>query len=347
MTKTATQLTPDATGDQEAPLLEIHDLGVEFSTNQGVIRALDNIGFTVNRGETLAVLGESGSGKSVTAQAIMGLLPKHSAKITDGAIKYEGTDLVTKPLKYVRELCGTDIAMIFQDPLSSLNPVFTVGYQIMESLRRRQGMKRHDAREYALDLMERVGIPEPKRRFSQYPHQFSGGMRQRIMIAIALTLKPKLLIADEPTTALDVTVQAQIMELLASIQEETQMGMMLITHDLGVVADIADRAVIMYSGRIAETGAIRDMYDNPAHPYTEGLLNSIPSDKEPGERLTPIAGSPPNLLHPPPGCRFAPRCPYAIDECVAAVPDLRVPEGWPEDQAAACIRTEEVMGNDQ
>jgi len=345
VTKTATKSTPILPEQTSAPLLEVRNLGVEFSTARGALRAIDDVSFSVHEGETLAVLGESGSGKSVTAQAIMGLLPKHSAEITDGEIRYEGTDLVQKSLKFVRQLCGTDIAMVFQDPLSSLNPVFTVGYQIAEPLVRRQGMKKREAREIALDLMKRVGIPEPQRRFSQYPHQFSGGMRQRIMIAIALALKPKLLIADEPTTALDVTVQAQIMELLASIQEESKMGMMLITHDLGVVADIANRAVIMYSGRIAETGSIRDMYDNPAHPYTEGLLNSIPSDKKPGERLTPIARSPPNLMNPPPGCRFAPRCPYAVDKCVADVPELRTPQGWPDDQAAACIRSEEVMGD--
>ena len=332
---------PATRADASSPILEVEDLRVEFSTAAGTVRPLEGVSLSVSAGETLAVLGESGSGKSVTAQAIMGLLPKHSGRITGGRILYRGTDLVQQPAKKVRELCGTEIAMIFQDPLSSLNPVFTVGYQIAEPLRRRAGVRRREAREQAISLMERVGIPEPHRRVNDFPHQFSGGMRQRVMIALALALRPALLIADEPTTALDVTVQAQIMSLLAEIQEETGMGMILITHDLGVVADMAQRAAIMYSGRIVETGPIRQVYDYPAHPYTQGLLNSIPGEHK--GRLTPIEGTPPSLLHPPHGCRFAPRCPFAQDACVAAVPPLRQPAGWPDTQRAACIRSEEVL----
>lgn len=343
MTNSSLEHTPAEASEPSAPILEIRDLQVEFQTTAGIVRPLEGVSLAVAPGETLAVLGESGSGKSVTAQAVMGLLPKHSGRITGGQILYRNTDLVPKPIKYVRKLCGKEIAMIFQDPLSSLNPVFTVGYQIAEPLRRRRGLNRRKAREEAIHLMDRVGIPESKHRVDDFPHQFSGGMRQRVMIALALALRPTVLIADEPTTALDVTVQAQIMDLLAEIQEETGMGMVLITHDLGVVAGMAQRAAIMYSGRVIETGPIRDVYDNPAHPYTEGLLHSIPGETE--ARLTPIEGVAPNPLDPPPGCPFAPRCPYAQAACTAEVPALRRPKGWPAHQKAACIRTEEVLSN--
>lgn len=325
------------------PLIEIKDLEVEFRTTAGMVRPLEGVSLSVSAGETLAVLGESGSGKSVTAQTVMGLLPKNGGRITGGQILYRGTDLVQKPLKYTRNLCGTEIAMIFQDPLSSLNPVFTVGDQIAEPLRRRRGVRRREARDKAIQLMDRVGIPDSQRRVDDFPHQFSGGMRQRVMIALALALDPTVLIADEPTTALDVTVQAQIMNLLAEIQAETGMGMVLITHDLGVVAGTAQRAAIMYSGRVVESGPIREIYDHPAHPYSQGLLASIPG--ETAGRLTPIEGTAPNLLDPPPGCRFAPRCPYATPACRDEVPELRHPAGWPETQRAACIRTEEVLNH--
>jgi oligopeptide transport system ATP-binding protein len=332
-----------SSAEPPGPLLDVRDLKVEFATRAGVVRALDGVSFAIHRGETVAVLGESGSGKSVTAQAIMALLPRPAGQVVGGQILYNGIDLTARPLQEVRQLCGTEIAMIFQDPLSSLNPVFRVGAQIAEPFRRRLKLSRKDAMRHALELLERVGIPDPYRRLSDYPHQFSGGQRQRVMIAMALALDPSLLIADEPTTALDVTVQAQIMHLLAELQEEKGMAMMLITHDLGVVADVASRAAIMYAGRIIETGKIRDVYDFPAHPYTQGLLNSIPSGETVGKRLQPITGSPPNMLALPPGCKFAPRCPYANELTRSAEPDLRHPEGWPADQLAACHRSEAVL----
>jgi oligopeptide/dipeptide ABC transporter ATP-binding protein len=331
------------TQSSAAPLLSVHNLQVEFSTSAGVARALAGVSFEVRERETLAILGESGSGKSVTAQAIMALLPKPAGSIVGGSILYKGRDLAAEPTAQVRELCGTEIAMIFQDPLSSLNPVFRVGWQIAEPLRRRRGLGRREARAKALDLLKRVGIPNAEHRIHDYPHQFSGGQRQRIMIAMAIALDPKLLIADEPTTALDVTVQKQIMNLLADLQAETGMGMILISHDLGVVADVAQRAAIMYAGRIVETAGIREVYDHPAHPYTKGLLDSIPSVTTIGERLTPIPGAPPSLLELPAGCAFHPRCPFAIERCRVKVPLLREPDGWTPGHTAACHRSEEVL----
>ncbi|HET8588103.1 MAG TPA: ABC transporter ATP-binding protein [Nakamurella sp.] len=331
---------------RDEPLMSVRDLQVEFSTSAGVVRALDGVSFDVRRGETIAILGESGSGKSVTAQAIMALLPKPAGSIVGGSIHYAGRDLAALPIGDVRRICGTEIAMIFQDPLSSLNPVFRVGWQIAEPFRKRLGMDKQQARAKALELLDRVGIPDAGRRIRDYPHQFSGGQRQRIMIAMAIALEPKLLIADEPTTALDVTVQSQIMKLLANLQAETGMGMILISHDLGVVADVAERAAIMYAGRIVESGTIRQVYDYPAHPYTQGLLASIPSTKAIGERLVPIAGAPPNLLALPTGCSFHPRCPYAVDRCRAEIPLLRRPDGWEPGHVAACFRSEEVLAHD-
>jgi oligopeptide/dipeptide ABC transporter ATP-binding protein len=339
MTRTAAKEQASGTG----PLLSVQNLQVEFSTSAGVVRALDGVSFDVHAGETLAVLGESGSGKSVTAQAIMALLPKPAGSITGGRILYRDRDLAREPVSEVRELCATEIAMIFQDPLSSLNPVFSVGYQVAEPFRRRRGMSKKQAWARALDLLKHVGIPNAEKRIRDYPHQFSGGQRQRIMIAMAIALGPKLLIADEPTTALDVTVQKQIMNLLDDLRTETGMAMILISHDLGVVADVAERAAIMYAGRIVETGTIREVYDHPAHPYTRGLLDSIPSATDVGERLTPIVGSPPNLLALPTGCAFHPRCPFATDVCRTVVPPLRQPVGWLPGHEAACHRSEEVL----
>jgi oligopeptide transport system ATP-binding protein len=340
---TPTVAAPTGTAAARPPLLEVRDLHVEFRTRAGIVRPIDGLSLSLEPGETLAILGESGSGKSVTAQAIMGLLPQPAGRVVGGEIRFEGRDLTKRPAAEVRALRGTEMAMVFQDPLSSLNPVFRVGAQIGEALRRRRGASRKAARAAAVDLMTQVGIPDAARRADDYPHQFSGGMRQRVMIAMALALEPRLLIADEPTTALDVTVQAQIMDLLAKLQREHNMAMILITHDLGVVADVADRTLIMYAGRCAETGRIREVYDRPAHPYTEGLMASIPELAGSRSRLTPIPGAPPSLLALPEGCPFRPRCRYAVAACGQGRPPLRSPEGWSPDHLAACIRSEEVL----
>ncbi len=326
------------------PLLSVQDLVVSFGSGSDRIRVIDGLSFDINPGETVAVLGESGSGKSVTAQAITGLLPKPAGNIDGGRILYRGVDLLQRPANYTRALAGTEISMIFQDPLSSLNPVMRVGTQIGEAMRRRTGVSRREARERAIGLMERVGIPAARRRVDDYPHQFSGGMRQRVMIAMALSLNPSLIIADEPTTALDVTVQAQIMALLAEVQELYGTALLLITHDLGVVADVADRAVVMYSGRVAESGEIRDVYDRPAHPYTVGLMGSIPGLEGDRERLNPIIGSPPDPRRVPSGCAFHPRCPMAVDICAEVRPEPRRAPGSQGRHLSACHRAEEVGG---
>jgi oligopeptide transport system ATP-binding protein len=307
---------PESTEPQGATLLlDVNDLHVEFRTRDGVARAVNGVSYTLEEGETLAVLGESGSGKSVTAQAIMGILDTPPGYVTKGTVRYRGEDLLAMPESKRRGYRGTNIAMIFQDALSSLNPLFTVGWQIAEMFRVHEGCSKKAGMAKAVELMERVNIPAAKERVRDYPHQFSGGMRQRIMIAMAIALDPDVLIADEPTTALDVTVQAQIMQLLKELQRERNMGLILITHDLGVVADVADRIVVMYAGRIIESADVHDIYARPAHPYTEGLLNSIPRVDLKGQELSAIKGLPPNLLHVPPGCPFNPRCPYAQDIC--------------------------------
>ncbi|QNO37821.1 ABC transporter ATP-binding protein [Protaetiibacter sp. SSC-01] len=333
------QPRPDA-GD--GPLLSVQDLAVSFGAQRGRVRVVDGLSFDIHPGETVAVLGESGSGKSVTAQTIMGLLPKPIGRVDAGRILYRGVDLLQQPASYTRSLGGTEIAMIFQDPLSSLNPVMRVGAQIGEAMRRRAGVSRREARERAIELMERVGIPAARRRVDDFPHQFSGGMRQRVMIAMALALRPSLIIADEPTTALDVTVQAQIMALLAEVQELDGTALLLITHDLGVVADVADRTVVMYSGRVAESGAIRDVYDRPAHPYTVGLMASVPDLEGPRGRLTPIEGSPPDPRRVPQGCPFHPRCPMAVALCAEVRPEPREMPGRTALHLSACHRAEEV-----
>lgn len=315
MSSTDTLAVGDERPVNDAPLLEVEDLHVEFRTREGVARAVNGVSYTVNEGETLAVLGESGSGKSVTAQAIMGILDTPPGFVTGGAVRFRGTDLLQLPEKDRRTFRGRHISMIFQDALSSLNPVFTVGYQIGEMFRVHQGMSRKDAKSRAIELMDQVRIPAAKQRVNDYPHQFSGGMRQRIMIAMSLALDPDVLIADEPTTALDVTVQAQVMELIADVQRERNMGLILITHDLGVVADVADKIAIMYAGRIVESAPVHDIYSAPAHPYTEGLLHSIARVDQKGQELFAIKGLPPSLTRLPNGCSFNPRCPYAQDIC--------------------------------
>ena len=303
-----------------AALLEVSNLFVEFHTRDGIARVINGVSFALNAGETLAILGESGSGKSVTAQAIMGILDMPPAVIPSGAILYEGRDLLALPEGERREVRGKDIAMVFQDALSALNPVFPVGWQISEALRKRRGLTKTDALARALTLMDQVKIPAAKARLHDYPHQFSGGMRQRVMIAMALALDPRVLIADEPTTALDVTVQAQIMELIAELRRERQMAMILITHDLGVVAGVADRIAVMYAGRIVEHADVRALYARPAHPYTEGLLDSIPRLDQRGRDLRTIPGLPPNLTRIPSGCPFHPRCPRVAPICRTDLP---------------------------
>ncbi|MFJ3878724.1 ABC transporter ATP-binding protein [Streptomyces sp. NPDC090077] len=304
------------------PLLDVRDLHVEFHTRDGVAKAVNGVSYSVNAGETLAVLGESGSGKSVTAQAIMGILDMPPGKIPSGEILFQGQDLLKLPAEEYRKIRGSKIAMIFQDALSSLNPVHTVGAQLGEMFRVHRGMSKKDSLAKAVELMDRVKIPAAKARVGDYPHQFSGGMRQRIMIAMAMALEPDLIIADEPTTALDVTVQAQVMDLLAELQREMNMGLILITHDLGVVADVADKIAVMYGGRIVETAPVHEIYSRPAHPYTRGLLDSIPRLDQKGQELYAIKGLPPNLLDLPSGCAFNPRCPKAQDICRTDVPVL-------------------------
>ncbi len=328
---------PDIDGDH---LLAVRDLHVEFRTLDGVAKAINGVDIALDEGETLAILGESGSGKSVTAQAIMGILDMPPAAITGGQILYKGEDLLTMPDAERRKLRGPEISMIFQDALSSLNPVFPVGWQIGEMFRKHRGMNRSDAYEEAVRLMERVNIPAARERVKAFPHQFSGGMRQRIMIAMAIALDPKVLIADEPTTALDVTVQAQIMALLKELQEEHHMGLILITHDLGVVADVADRISVMYAGRIVERAHVEDAYANPAHPYTKGLLESIPRLDQKGQELSAIGGLPPNLMRIPAGCAFHPRCVLAQDICRTERPLL---EQVAPGREAACHFSQEVL----
>ncbi|MFH8685488.1 ABC transporter ATP-binding protein [Streptomyces anulatus] len=303
-------------------LLEVRDLHVEFHTREGVAKAVNGVNYSVAEGETLAVLGESGSGKSVTAQAIMGILDMPPGKIAGGEILFKDQDLLKLKPEERRRIRGQEMAMIFQDALSSLNPVLTVGQQLGEMFVVHRGMSRKDAKAKSVELMDRVRIPAAKERVGNYPHQFSGGMRQRIMIAMAMALEPSLIIADEPTTALDVTVQAQVMELLAELQRELNMGLILITHDLGVVADVADKIAVMYAGRIVETAPVHDIYNAPAHPYTKGLLQSIPRLDQKGRELYAIKGLPPNLTRIPPGCAFNPRCPMAQDVCRSDVPPL-------------------------
>ncbi|MGW0594853.1 ABC transporter ATP-binding protein [Streptosporangium sp. NPDC002607] len=340
MKKTSTPVVPAGQAPGGEPLLAVDDLHVEFTTRQGVVRAVNGVSYSLNPGETLAVLGESGSGKSVTAQAIMGILDTPPARVSRGEIRFRGTDLLRLPEEARSQIRGRRIAMIFQDALSALNPVFTVGFQIGEMFRVHRGASRRDAERKAIELMDRVRIPGARQRVHDYPHQFSGGMRQRIMIAMAIALDPEVLIADEPTTALDVTVQAQIMELLAELRRESDMGLILITHDLGVVADVADRIAVMYGGRIVEKAPVHDIYRKPAHPYAKGLLDSVPRVDRKGQELFAIKGMPPNLLDMPSGCSFHPRCPYRQNDCVTDTPPLY--EIGPT-RASACHYWREVL----
>ena len=337
-TSTGARTGPTASGTR---LLDVEDLFVEFHTADGVARAINGVSLHLDAGETLAILGESGSGKSVTAQAIMGILDMPPATIRQGSIRYRGRDLLAMGNEERRKLRGPEISMVFQDALSSLNPVFPVGWQIAEMFRAHRGLNKSDALERAIGLMERVQIPGARNRVKAYPHQFSGGMRQRIMIALALSLDPAVLIADEPTTALDVTVQAQIMDLLQELREERDMGLILITHDLGVVAAVADRIAVMYAGEIVEEAAVHELYRKPGHPYTEGLLASSPRLDLKGRELYAIKGLPPNLTRIPQGCPFNPRCHRVRDRCLVDHPALR--EVVP-DRMSRCHFAEEVIG---
>ncbi len=339
---TSTLTSPEVSGGPAgAALLEVDDLHVEFRTDYGVVHAVNGISYDLHAGETLAILGESGCGKSVSAQTIMGILDSPPGFVTGGEIRYKGRDLLKMTAKEQRDIRGEEISIVFQDALSSLNPVFSVGMQIGEMFRRHRGFSRADAKKAAIELMDRVRIPSAKERVGDYPHQFSGGMRQRVMIAMAIALNPAILIADEPTTALDVTVQAQIMDLLGELQRETGMGLILITHDLAVVGEIADRVAVMYAGRIVETGTTDAVFTAPAMPYTEGLMASIARVDQKGQRLNPIVGAPPNLAHLPSGCPFHPRCPRATQHCPTELPLLR--EVVPG-RRSACHYAEEVLG---
>ncbi|MEN9745604.1 MAG: Glutathione import ATP-binding protein GsiA [Actinomycetota bacterium] len=315
-------------------VLQIRDLRVTFNTQLGELRAVRGIDVDVAPGEILGVVGESGSGKSVSFLAAMGLLPK-SATIT-GSVKLDGVELIGAGRKAIRSVRGKSLAMVFQDPLSALNPVHRVGDQIVEMIQSHQDMNTHDAEKKAVELLEIVGIPQPDERARQYPHEFSGGMRQRVVIAMAIANNPKVLIADEPTTALDVTVQAQILEVIQRVQQTFGTAVVLITHDLGVIARVADSVNVMYAGRSVESGSVQSIFDHPSHPYTRGLLSSLPHEGI--ERLQPIAGFPPNMLAPPSGCGFAPRCQHAIEACSAELPALTSFE----DLLTSCIRADEL-----
>ena len=294
-------------------LLEVKDLSVSFNTYAGEVQALRGISFSVDRGETLAIVGESGSGKSVTVQTIMRLIPMPPGEIKNGEILFEGEDLVKASIERMRELRGGKIGMIFQDPMTSLNPTIKVGKQIMEGILIHKNVTKEEAKQQAVEMLRKVGIPKPEERFHQYPHEFSGGMRQRAVIAIALSCEPDLLICDEPTTALDVTIQAQILDLINELKKELNIAVILITHDLGVVAETADRVVVMYAGEKLEEAPVRELFKNPKHPYTWGLLKSLPRlDMKMGEKLVSIPGTPPDLLKPPVGDPFAPRSEYAM-----------------------------------
>jgi oligopeptide transport system ATP-binding protein len=315
-------------------LLEVRDLQISFSTNAGEVQAVRDVSFDLRRSETLAIVGESGSGKTVTAKSIMHLLPAANTMIQGGEILFEGQDILKLSEKQMKDIRGPKIAMVFQDPMTSLDPTMKIGRQITESLKEHLGLSGQRARERAIELLTLVGIPNPEDRVNQYPHQFSGGMRQRVVIAIALACDPQILIADEPTTALDVTIQAQILELLRELQEQLGMSVLLITHDLGVVAHTAHRVAVMYAGKVVETGTLREIFYNPQMPYTWGLLASIPlPTADRSQELIPIPGSPPDMHDPPKGCPFTPRCPYAMRICAEEMPEYTT---FSSEHKAAC-----------
>ena len=307
----------------DAPILDIQGLLTWFSIRGGEVRAVDGVDLVIRRGETVGLVGESGSGKSVTARSIMRLVPMPPGRYAGGRILFDGVDLLSLSEREMRDLRGGRIAMIFQDPMTFLNPVLTAGEQVAEAIRKHQGATKREARAQTIELFRTVGMPNPEERYDTYPHQLSGGMRQRVMIAIALSSRPDLLVADEPTTALDVTIQAQILELLKQLQREFGMSILLITHDLGVVAEMCDTVAVMYAGRVVEQAPVETLFADPQHPYTAGLMNAIPHVELPDAPPRPIEGSPPDMAHPPHGCRFHPRCPHAEARCATDEPALR------------------------
>ncbi len=309
-------------GQLGEPLLEVRDLHVHFPTPDGIVKAVDGLTFSVHRGETFGIVGESGSGKSVTCLTALGLINRKSA-IVSGEVLFKGLDLISLPPERLPSIRGKDLAMIFQDPFASLHPMYRVGDQLVEAVQVHEDMSKSAARERVVDMLSQVGIPNPRERFRDYPHQYSGGMRQRAMIAMALLHNPDILIADEPTTALDVTVQAQILELIAHIKNEFNIGVILITHDLSVIADVAQTVMVMYAGRASELAAKDELFDRPLHPYTWGLLESIPEVSQKGSRLLAIEGSPPSLISPPSGCSFHPRCPHRFSPCDVDEPEFK------------------------
>ena len=305
------------------PVLEIDNLSVQFNLKRGVLRAIDQISFDVGKGETFGLVGESGSGKSVTARAIMRLIPSPPGEIATGTVRFQGRDLYQMPDDEIREIRGQNIAMVFQEPMNALNPVFTVGSQIGDALRTNMGMSKQEARERTIEMLQLVGIPSPSDRVDNYVHEFSGGMRQRVMLAMALSCDPTFLIADEPTTALDVTIQAVILELITSMIERFDMSLLFITHNLGVVAHACDKIGVMYASHIVEVGTKEEIFANPQHPYTVGLLRSIPRLDVQSKFLTPIDGTVCNMMDPPPGCKFNPRCAHAMDICRQRIPEIK------------------------
>ena len=322
-------------------VLSVRYLKTYFRTMSGVARAVDDVSFDVHAGETLGIVGESGCGKSVTSLSIMRLIDPPAGSHPGGQILFQGKDLLQLSDKEMQKVRGGDLAMIFQEPMTSLNPIFRIGNQIGETLRVHRGLTKGDARLEALRLLEKVGIPDPTKRIDDYPHQMSGGMKQRVMIAMALACQPKMLIADEPTTALDVTIQAQILDLLRTLQEETGAAILLITHDLGVIAEMAHRVVVMYGGRIAETSSVEDLFDGPRHPYSQGLFRSLPRIDAVIDRLAVIPGMVPPATAFPSGCRFRNRCEFATDACAAHLPELERVDGR-ADRHAACVRLAEI-----
>jgi peptide/nickel transport system ATP-binding protein len=342
MSTASPQAAPGSQGAGE-PLLSVSNLTVGFPTDDGVVHAVRGVSYDLGPGEVLGIVGESGSGKSVSSLAVMGLLPR-TAQIT-GSVRFRGQELVGQSEDKMRRIRGDKVAMVFQDPMTSLNPVYRVGWQLAEALQAHQDLSKSQARDRSIELLATVGIPRPKERIDNYPHEFSGGMRQRVVIALAMANDPDVIIADEPTTALDVTVQAQVLEALQKAQAETQASMVLITHDLGVVAGTADRVLVMYAGKAVELGSVDDIYYQPRMPYTLGLLGSLPRlDVGRAERLTPIKGSPPSLINLPPGCPFTPRCPISRDVCEQEEPQLRSTTSL--DHSAACHFSGELADAD-